>query len=530
MTTAQQSTALPASEDTHAFVDKETERWVLAAAISASAMAFINSSSLNVALPALQRALGAGGSALLWIVNAYALMLAALILLGGSLGDKLGRKKIFMIGIIVFMIGTIACGAAPTSAFLIAARTFQGIGGAMVIPGSLAIITAAISPERRGAAIGWWSTAITITAVAGPVLGGFLAEAGLWRAVFLINIPFAVAALYLLYRYVPESRDPDAPTQIDYPGAVLATLGLAGIAFGFTSAPHYGFSDPRIFGSLIAGTVFLVGFVYVQSISDHPMMSLHLFKSKTFSGTNLLTLFLYGSLSAFSFFFSLNLIQVQQYPESIAGFVFLPFSLILAGMSRWSGGLVDKIGPKIPLTIGPILVGIAYVYFGLIGLTDGPQSYWTTYFPPIIINAVGMGIVVAPLTTAVMGSVSSHHAGTASGVNNAVSRTAGVLAVAILGSVALFTFSLSVANRIADLNLPAEVESDVLSQTANLGDATAPESVPSDLEPEVNQALRLGFLDTFQLVMFINAGLAFFSAAMAAVLVENRLVEMQDDD
>jgi len=507
-----------------------TERWVLIASIIVSSMAFIDQGVLSVALPSLQQALNATGSDLLWIVNGYTLMLASFILVGGSLGDKLGRKRIFMVGVSIFTIASIAAGFAPSAPVLIWSRVVQGIGGALMVPGSLALITAVIPPERRGAAIGTWSSVTTIFFLIGPAIGGILADAGLWRAVFFINVPLAAVALVILSLFVPESYDPNASAKFDIPGVVLATVGLAGIAYGFTAAPDYGFADPRIYGTLSIGVLSLAAFVYVESTSNHPMMSLHLFKSKTFSGTNLLTLFLYGALSAWMFFFSLNMIQVQGYPGTFAGVAFIPFSLILAGMSHWSGSLVDKVGPKLPLIIGPAIVGVGFAYFGLIGLTAGTSAYWTTFFPGVVLAGIGMGITVAPLTTAVMGSVSSDHAGTASGVNNAVSRVAGVLAVAILGSLVLFSFSSAITTRTAEYNLPAEVMADIRAEAANLGDADVPASVPAEYVDGVEQALKLSFVDTFQLVMFINAALAFLSAGMAAVLVENKLVEMQDNE
>src|SRR6266540_499832 len=300
--------------------------WVLIATILASSMAFIDGSALNVALPALQADLHATGAQLLWIVNAYLLMLAALILVGGSLGDRLGRKKVFMAGIGLFMLASLACGLAPTVELLIGARVIQGIGGALMIPGSLAIIGASFGAEQRGRAIGTWSAATTLVTIAGPVLGGFLAGAGLWRGVFLINLPLGIAALLVLYFKVSESRDETVDRAIDYLGAILVALGLAGLTYGFISAPTRGFDDIQSAGALVVGVGALAAFVVVESRTPHPMLPLRLFRSRTFSGTNLLTLFLYGALSVGIFFLSLNLVQVQGYSQSLAGLAFTPFA------------------------------------------------------------------------------------------------------------------------------------------------------------------------------------------------------------
>lgn len=286
----------------------------------------------------------------------------------------------------------------------------------MMIPGSLAIITASFDPNRRGQAIGTWAAATTIVTIAGLVLGGFLADAGAWRGVSLINLPLGIITLLILYFKVPESREEDS-SQIDYLGAVLATLGLAGLTYSFISLPDLGFSDPRIYGILSGGIVALIAWVVVEVRSDHPMMPLHLFKSRTFSGTNLLTLFLYAALSLVTFFFPLNLVQAQGYSQSIAGLADTPFALLLAGLSPWAGKLADRYSPRLPLIIGPSLAGLGFLLIACVGLTDGPSDYWTTFFPGVVVFGIGMAATVAPLTTAVMGSVSTHHSGTASGIN-----------------------------------------------------------------------------------------------------------------
>jgi EmrB/QacA subfamily drug resistance transporter len=460
--------------------------WVLVATILASSMAFIDGTALNVAMPALQAGLRASGEQLLWVINAYLLMLAALIPIGGSLGDVLGRRKIFALGIVLFMLSSLVCGLAPTIGFLIAARLVQGVGSALMIPGSLAIITAFFGSESRGRAIGTWSAFTTIVTVVGPILGGVLANAGLWRGVFLINIPIGVCALLVLFAKVPESRDEKSSGRIDYLGAALLAVGLAGPTYGLLSAPDKGFADPSVFGSLLLGLLAFAAFLVVEARSAHPMIPLGLFSSRTFSGVNLLTFGLYGALSAGTFFMSLNMVQAQNYRMDVAGLASLPFALILIALSRWAGGLVDKGGPRLPLIVGPAIAGGAFLFMAFSGLSDGPSHYWGTFFPGFVLLGIGMGITVAPLTTSVMSSVASHFAGTASGINNAVSRTAGVLAIAVVGAVALIVFSHALQTR------------------------TGP------------NAIRLAFVDAFRVVMLICTALAWIGAVLAGFIVERK--------
>lgn len=500
-----------------------TERWVLLSTILASSMAFIDGSALNVALPALQRDLGARGADLLWIVNAYLLFLSALLLVGGSLGDIFGRKRVFMVGIAIFAGASLACGLAPNTGVLIGMRAVQGIGGALMIPGSLAIITALVGAGRRGQAIGTWSAVTSIMIILGPWLGGELASRGLWRGVFFINMPLALIALGILWRSVPESHDEEAlPEHLDYGGALLATLGLAGLTYGFIAAPERGFGDLGVLVGLVGGAGALLGFAVVEARGAHPMVPLRLFRSRTFSATNLLTLFLYAALNGALFFLPLNLIQAQGYGDDVAGRAVVPFALALALLSRWAGGLVDRYGPRPPLVVGPAVTGLGFLLLALPGLTDGPGQFWLTFFPGVAVAGVGMGITVAPLTTAVMSAVSSRQSGTASGINNAVARVAGVLAIAILGGVALWSFRSALLLRTADVNLPEGARAALYQAASDLGETTPPESVPPALRDAVQGAIDLAFVDTFRLVVGIAAGLAWTSAVVAFVAVERR--------
>jgi EmrB/QacA subfamily drug resistance transporter len=499
----------------------DIERWTLIGTILASGMAFMATTALNVAIPSIQASLNASGSQMIWVVSAYNLFLASLIMVGGSLGDHLGRKRVFMTGIVLFTVALIAAGLSPSVEFLIAASAIQGIGGALMVPGSLAIISAIFPNSTRGRAIGTWSTFTAPITIFAPVIGGLLASAGLWRGVFFINVPVALMALSAI-SHVPETRDESAPKALDYPGATLATLGLAGITYGFVEGPGRGFTDPLILFALIGGVSAMIAFVWVEQHSDHPMISLDLFRSRTFTGTNLLTLFLYGALGALGFFLSLNLVQVQGYAPNEAGYALAPLSILLFLMSRWSGGLADRIGPRPLLVIGPALAGVGFLLFGLNGMTGGFSNYWTTYFPAALAFGIGMGLTVAPLTATVMGSAPQEKVGMASGINNAVARAAGTLAVAIFGALALVTFSDGLSDHTSALNLPAAAQAQLIEEQApNLAAAVPPETLAPEQQEAVRTAVKESYIDTFRLIMFVCTGLAWLSALCALLQVEN---------
>ncbi len=500
--------------------------WVLVATISASSMAFISGSALNVALPAIQNALGATGGDLLWIVNAYLLLLAALLLIGGSLGDHYGRKKVYMVGIVIFTGASILCGVTPSSPFLIMARALQGIGGALMIPGSLAIIAAYFDDDTRGKAIGIWSSFTTMTSVAGPVLGGVLAETGLWRVIFFMNIPLALLSVVTLIRYVPESYDENAPAQLDYVGALLIALGLAGITFGaigIGEAGIEGFQRLDLMGSLLGGIALIGLFIAWENYTDSPMLPLKLFQSSTFAGANLLTLFLYGALGAATLFIPLNLVQVQGYGETLAGLALLPFSIVLIVLSPRMGDWVDQHGPRLPLVGGPLIVAMSFVALAIPGITAGPAAYWWTFLPGSFLLGLGMGIVVAPLTTSVMGSVPQSSSGIASGVNNAMSRSSQVLATAILGGIALIIFSGTLGNTLDTLTLSADSRQQLLQNAEDLANTPVPDELDSATTEQVQEAIDWAFVQMFRVVMLLSAGLCVISSLMAALTIQKEL-------
>jgi EmrB/QacA subfamily drug resistance transporter len=496
------------------------ERWALIATIVASSMAFIDGSALSIVQPDLQAEFNANYNSVAWVVNGYSLMLAALILVGGSLGDLYGRKRVFMAGIVLFALASVACGVAPSIETLIIARIVQGIGGALMIPGSLANLTAVFPPEKRGAAIGTWSTFSALMVIVGPVVGGQLAALEFWRGVFFINVPLALLALYAANK-MPESRDPNAH-KLDVMGAVLATLGLAGLTYGFTEAPTQGWSNPLILITALGGVVALIAFVVYEGRAANPMMPLHLFRSRSFSGTNLLTFFLYAALGALPVFLPLNLRQIQGYPPEVASLAILPLALALIVLSRLAGGLVARVGARTLLVVGPAIAGIGFFWFGVPAVTNGAVDYWVTFFPATLLLGIGMGFTVAPLTTTVMNAAPSEMSGTASGINNAVSRAAGVLAVAIFTALALTVFGNTLSARAEALNLPETALADVRAEAPRLADALVPQSVPTALQADTRRAIQNSFVDAFRLIAWGCAGLAWLSVLAAASMIEGR--------
>ncbi len=481
-------------------------------------MAFIDSTVTNVALPQIQERLGATATDSQWIVASYALFLSALILVGGSLGDHFGRRRIFSLGIVIFTLASVWCGLSTSPEMLITARAVQGVGGAMLVPGSLAIISASFDGDERGKAIGTWSALSGVTTALGPVLGGFLVENVSWRAAFIINVPLAGVVLLIVARYVPESRDPEA-RKLDIAGAVLATLGLGGLVFGLITSAEAGFTSIGVILSLLLGAGALGAFVMRERRADEPMMPLSLFQSRNFSGANLLTLLLYAGLGGALYFLPFLLIQVHGYSATAAGSSFLPFTIITFLISRWAGGLVTRLGARLPLMIGPLVAAAGFVLFALPGIGG---SYWTTFFPAIVVLGFGMALVIAPLTTTAMNSVSGSHSGLASGVNNAVSRTAGLLAIPVLGIFVFFVFSGGLDARVQSLDLSPQAQKQLEAEKVNLGGAQVPPGVSKQTGAKIEHAIDESFLAGFRLAMFMAAGLAVASAVAAAVIMEGK--------
>src|SRR5438874_7549194 len=497
---------------------KSSGKWILAATILGSSLAFIDGTVVNVALPALQKDLKATVVGLQWVIESYALLLAALLLVGGSMGDRYGRRIVFIIGIAIFASASAWCGFASNIGQLIAARAVQGSGAALLIPGSLAIISNSFPEEDRGRAIGTWSGFSAITAAIGPMLGGWLVEAVSWRAVFFINIPIAILAIAISFVHVPESSN-TAKERLDWFGGILATLGLGALVYGLIESSSRGLTHPAVLAALISGIVLLALFVFVEARSQNPMLPLVLFRSRTFAGANLLTFLLYGALGGTLFFLPLNLIQVQRYSPTAAGAALLPLILIIFLLSRWSGALVQRCGARLPLVIGPLIASAGFALFVRPGVGGG---YWTTFFPAVVILGIGMAVSVAPLTTTVMSSVAGDRAGVASGINNAISRTAGLLAIAVLGIVILHTFDRSLDGRLARLDVSPSVKQSLDTQRSRLAGIELPEAIAPQTRTLLTDAIDSSFVDGFRLVMLIGAALALGSAVTALLLIREQ--------
>jgi EmrB/QacA subfamily drug resistance transporter len=407
-------------------------RLILTATVLGSGVAFLDGTVVNIALPTIARQLHAGLADLQWISDAYLLTLGALIILGGSLGDRFGRRRIFVLGLILFTAASIICGAAPNTVMLIASRAIQGIGGAMLTPGSLAIISACFVPEDRARAVGLWSGLSGVWLAIGPFIGGWLIDSVSWRAIFFINVPIAAAVIAIALRHVPESRDSDADGRLDYPGALIISAGLAGAVYALIDGPGNGWSAPTLVAAC-AGALLLLAFPLVEMRERRPMVPLRLFRSRQFSGANLTTFFVYAALSVTGFLLVLHLQQDLHYSALAAGAAFLPASILLILLSSRSGALAQRIGARLPMTVGPIVAALGLIL--LSGVRPG-DSYVVAVLPGVVVFGAGLTLIVAPLTAAVMAAVDAHHLGVGSAINNATARIGGLLAVAVVPALA----------------------------------------------------------------------------------------------
>jgi EmrB/QacA subfamily drug resistance transporter len=457
-------------------------RWVLLATVLGSGLTFIDATVVNIALPRIGTALNADSASLQWTVNGYTLSLAALILLGGSLGDRYGRRRVFVIGVVWFAVASLLCGVAPNAETLIAARVLQGIGGALLTPGSLAIIEASFRREDRGRAIGAWSGLAGIAGALGPFLGGWLVEVASWRLVFLINVPLAALVAFVALRHVPETSDPSAVRGVDVPGVLTCVAGLAGLTYGLTAWPAMG-GTPVVLGALAVGVLGMLAFVAVERRSRHPMLPLEVFATKAFTAANLVTLTVYAALGGVFFLVVLQLQIVSGYAPLAAGTAMLPVTGLMLVLSARAGALSQRIGPRIPMTVGPLLCAVALVLLAAVGAS---APYLTSVLPGVLLLGLGLSTTVAPLTATALGSLTDRYAGVASGVNNAVARAAGLLAVAALPLAAgLGTGSLTDPATLAPVYRTAML---ICAGLLLVGAATALVAVPSRLGPRPEPA------------------------------------------
>ncbi len=404
-------------------------RWVIAATVLGSGVAMLDATVVSIALPSIGRDFHGGVGTLQWVVTGYSLTLAAFLLLGGALGDRFGRKRVFSIGVVWFAAASAVCGLAPNAGLLIAARVVQGIGGALLTPGSLAILQASFRPDDRARAIGAWSGLGGVAGAAGPLVGGYLIAIGSWRWVFFINLPVSAAVLMITARHVPESRDPTSTGRVDTAGAALAVVFLAGLTYGLIEAPTRGWASPAVVACLVVAALAAPAFLFVERRQAHPMLPLRLFRSRQFSGANAVTFAVYGALGGALFLLPVELQIVKGYSPLESGVALLPLTLVMLAFSARSGALSARIGPRLQMTVGPLIVGA-----GLLLLTRAtdPGSYWTQVFPAVLLFAIGLAVTVAPLTSTAMSAAPPQHTGVASAVNNVVARAAGLLAVAVL--------------------------------------------------------------------------------------------------
>ncbi|MGU3436128.1 MFS transporter [Actinomycetes bacterium M1A6_2h] len=399
-------------------------RWIVTATVLGSSLAALDSTVVNIALPDIGADLDAQVQGLQWTLSGYTLTLAAFILLGGSLGDRFGRRRVFVLGTVWFTAASLLCGLSPNIEILVAARVLQGVGAALLTPGSLALISASIDPEDRGAAIGLWSGLGGVASAAGPLLGGWLVEVAGWRTVFLVNVPLAIAVVFVAARHVPESLDPDAPRTLDFAGAAVGAAALAGLTYGLIET---------VPSAVVGGALALALFVWLQRRSDHPLVPPTLFSSRVFVAANLVTFAVYAALGGVFFLLLLQLQIVVGYSPLAAGLSTLPITALMLVLSSRAGAVASRIGPRLPLTVGPVVAAVGLLLMTRIGRGG---TYVDTVLPAVVVFGLGLSILVAPLTTAVLAAAPTEHAGTASGVNNAVARTSQLLAVAALPAVA----------------------------------------------------------------------------------------------
>ena len=490
----------------------------MVATILGSSLAFIDGSIVNVAQGAIQQSLKLDSAALAWVVEAYLLLVAALILVSGALGDRYGYRRMFGLGVLIFTGASILCALSSSGAVLIAARALQGVGGALLTPNSLALLSSRFEGEARGRTIGTWSALTSVAGVIGPLLGGWLIGVLSWHAAFWINVPLAAVVLALLYFAVPpdKSEQNTAPSSgssrmPDLPGAVLATLGLGGLVYGLIEAGSKPFAQLEVWLPLLLGAVFLAAFLIWEARAKHPMLPLSLFKSRLFSGANLLTFLLYGALGAVGYFVPQNLLLVQGFSPLEAGAALLPLTLLLGLLSRTVGGLAAKRGPRAFLTLGPILTGVGLALLAFPGVQ---ASYWTDFLPGVTVMGLGMAPVVSPLVSVIFAAVDTNQSGIASGVNTAVARAASLVAIAGLGLLVTSGFSSSLSKRLETLNTPPRIRS-TLEQNAN---KLAALEVPTNTEPalknSIENAIKASYLDGYRQMMLLAALLALLSGVV----------------
>lgn len=499
---------------------EKNRTYVLAATILASSMAFIDGTIVHIALPAIQKEFAADFGVLQWVVNGYALMLGALILIGGSLGDRFGRRGVFTFGIALFALASLFCALAPSPDWLIGGRVLQGLGAALMVPQSLAILSATFPKDVRGRAIGLWAGAAALTTAAGPILGGIMIDALSWRAIFWINLPLAAAAIALAFLFIPENKS-GADSRPDWLGGMLIMVALAALIYALTVLPEFGAADPRVLGTAAAGLALAAAFLFVEQRATAPIMPLWMFRSPDFSVANAITLLLYFALGGVLFLLPYTLIQVYGYSSFEAGAALLPFGLLIGLLSGRAGALGDRHGPRWPLAVGALVAAIATGWFVLADVLDW-TAYWRGPGPGIVLLAAGMTLVVAPLTTAVMNAAPDEVSGAASGINNAASRLAGVFAVAIMGIILLLVFEDRMTAALDKMTLTGEEMTAVEAQLQQLAELKPPDPFNDAAARQIESAVAQSYRAAYRTAMALAAVCAFLASGLAAIGLRKR--------
>jgi len=491
--------------------ERVRERWILIATILGSSMVFIDGSVVTLALPQMQRTFGASSTGIAWVIEGYTLILGALMLFGGAVGDRIGRKRAFIIGTIVFALGSAGCAFAWSLTSMILARCVQGIGGMLLAPSSLALIGAHFTGEARGRAIAAWSAFSALTSTLGPALGGILIDHLGWRSVFWINIPLAIVVLYASFKHLDESRDESATGPLDLLGATLVTLGLGGVTYALISSSTTGWHDARTLASAVAGIVLLVSFFIVERHIPNPLLPIALFRSRTFTAINIATLLIYGAGGGNFYEMPFVMIQGHGYSATQAAISTLPVVVCIVLLSRVGTLLAQAIGRRAVLTIGPAIVAIGYA---LLGLLEPNESYWTSFFPGLFTVGIGMGLTVAPLTATVVDTADPRHMGAASGVNNAVSRIAGLLAIAVLSIVVWTRFNAELDHRLAVTHVTPAQTAAINAQRDRMGGAHLH-------SPAAQSIVIAAFRSAYRWAAFTCAALCLLAAIVDVMLIEN---------
>ena len=483
-----------------------------------STMGTLDASIANVAMPTIARVYATSIDNAEWVILSFMLVTASTLVLFGRLGDMFGQKRIYLGGFAIFGASSLACALAPSLVLLVVARAVQALGAAMLLSSNQALIVDTFPSTERGRAIGFNGAAVAVGLSLGPIVGGAIVTYGDWRWIFLINVPLAAAVVAISLWHVPESRGSEAK-RLDYLGAFVVTVGLGTLIYGLIESPQLGWGHPRVVASLLVAVLCLLSFPLVERRAESPMVPLKLFRSRTFSGANLLTLFLYSALGIFFFIFPMNLIQVQGYSATAAGAAALPLILLMFFLSRWSGGLVTRYGSKLPLIVGPVIAATGFVLFAVPSIGG---SYWATFFPAFLILGFGMAVSVAPLTTVVMGAVDQNHAGAASGINNAVARVASLLAIAVFGIVMVQAFASRLDHKLASLEVSAEVRNEMQANRTKLAGIDIPRRLDAVQAQEVKADVSAAFIFAFRVVACSCALLSLASALFAGMLIEGK--------